>query len=124
MNTLPFSLRQHRVEDNVLKCIQYDAECMGSYKRLVLQYWTLIDRQFSYDAQKGVFSIHQSRIHLLTSPESIDRSFRLLVDRKVLQYSEADRLKREKYEREYREYHSPKNAVEYYREGADNYKLE
>jgi hypothetical protein len=124
MIRLPFAERQRTVEAGVLKCIKYDAECMGSYKRLVLQYWTLVDRLFSYDAQTGVFSIQQARIHLLTSPESIDRARRKLIENKVLQYSEKDRTKMEQYEKEYRTYHSPKNAVEYYREGMINWKEE
>lgn len=122
MSKLPFPKRQRTVENGVLRCVKFDGECLASYERLVMQYWTIVDRAMAYDDETGIFKIHSARISHCTSPESIDRAFRTLVKRKVLQLSEEDQRRREKYEKEYREYHSPKNGVAYWTEGMEHWK--
>lgn len=123
MTHRPLGETQPRVETMVMRCLKYDPECLWNYRRLVLQYWTLIDGVFSYDESTGVFTAQRGSLHLLTSPESIDRAFRLLVERKIVAFREEDRVRRAKLEEEYRIYHSPKNAVDY-REGMNHFKEE
>jgi hypothetical protein len=117
-----FEESQTLVEQNVYKCCKMDGRCMSEYRRLILTYWTFIDHAMKWDERQQCFYIFQHRVVGLTSPESITRAFRKLVEKKVLQLTLEQQEKRVKMEEEYRLYHSPKNDVKYYTEGMDHWK--
>ena len=72
------------VEQNVLKCIQKDGECIDNYERLAIVYWTEIDKTMIYDKKTDTFMVKGFNIHRLTSTESIGRAFRNLVKHKAM----------------------------------------
>jgi hypothetical protein len=72
------------VEENVLKCIKKDGECMGNYERLDLVYWTEIDKVMIHDIKTDTFMVKGFNIHRLTSTETINRAFRNLVKHKAM----------------------------------------
>jgi hypothetical protein len=71
------------VEENVLKCVKKDGECMNNYTRLLFVYWTLIDHVETYDQQTDTYSVRGYRLNQLTSSESISRAFRNLIRHKA-----------------------------------------
>ena len=105
MSRVDFAAKQRRVEDGVLKCVNYDGACLNDYRRLVLQYWTIVDGAAFYDPERRMFCVYNWNVHRLTSPESISRALRKLIEHRVVALGADTREHRDAAREEFRGYH-------------------
>lgn len=103
---IPFGDYMKTVQDVVFYCCKVEPECNVNYYVLVLTYWT-ITRAMKYNAEAQVYSVSKADSLKLTSPESINRAWRKLVEKGVIVLTEEEKLRRAELEKKYRAYHGP-----------------
>jgi hypothetical protein len=101
---IPFGDFMETVQDRVFYCCKIEPDCNVSYEILALTYWT-ITRAMKYDPGTQVYSIAKADNFKLTSPESISRAWRKLVEEGRIVLTEAEKSRRSELETKYRAYH-------------------
>ena len=104
---MSFSDKRHKVEQGVLKILEMDPYIADGpqYKKLILLYWTHIDNAFIFDNPSGYYYTTPEDFAKATSPESITRAYRKLVEAEVAKILPSTKKRRRELEEEYRTYH-------------------
>ena len=104
---MSFTDKRHKVEQGVLKILEMDPYIADGpqYKKLILLYWVNIDKAFQYDKESGYYYTTPEDFAKATSPESITRAFRKLVEAEVAKLLPSTEKRRRDLETEYKTYH-------------------
>ena len=104
---MSFSDKRHKVEQGVMKILEMDPYIADGpqYKKLTLMYWTFIDKAFTLDKPSGYYYTTPEDFKKATSPESISRAFRKLVEAEVAKLLPSTEKRRRDLETEYKTYH-------------------
>ena len=103
---MSFTAKQHEVEEGVRKVLTIDPYVAEGpkYNRLCLLYWCHVDRVVTYDRESGYYYTDPERFEEATSPESISRAFRRLVDKAVAKLSPKTEERRRELQEKHRLY--------------------
>ena len=104
---MSLSAKLGEVEAGVLKVLKMDPHIADGpkYRKLVLWYWTHVDKVFTYDRESGYYYTDMERFTDATSPEAISRAFRRLVDKEVQKLTPETEKRRRERQEEYRDYY-------------------
>lgn len=107
MGSDEFTRRQLSVAQGVLRVLRIDPHIADGpdYARLVLYYWTYIDKAMNRDVETDHFYTTPERFKGAKSSESITRAFRRLVADEVIKLTQETEERRRTQESEYRDYY-------------------
>lgn len=103
---MSFVVKQHEVEEGVRQVLKIDPYVAEGpkYNRLCLLYWTHVDKVVTHDRESGYYYTDPDRFENATSPESISRAFRRLVDKAVAKLSPKTEERRRELQEKHRKY--------------------
>jgi hypothetical protein len=79
-----YEMKLTTIEENVLKCIRMDGECLNDSGSLLLHtYWTEIDKVMIFDKKTGTYMDKKYRLNEETPPDSILRARKKLITKKA-----------------------------------------